>query len=876
MKATVKLLFPASLCLLSMILAACSGVPGGNGNNNGNGGGNTTGPFTIGGTVTGMYGSGLILQNNGGDNLTVNANGTFTFKTAIANQKPYAVTVSTEPSNPTQTCSVTNGTGSATANVTTVQVLCAAPNATISVSVSGLTGTGLVVQNNANDSLTINANGTYQFKNTVTGTYAVTVLTQPLNPTEICTVANGSGTATTNAVTINVSCVLSYTIGGTVNGLEGSGLVLQDNNGDNLKITASGVFTFPTQLATGTNYAVTVFTQPSNPAQTCVVTNGTGPATSNITTVVVTCPAVTYTVGGVVVGVQGPPPAPPSVNLPISNNSFVIQNNSGDNLTVTQNGPFTFPTPVNLNGAYNVNVFTSPSTQQQSCWTFNFKGVVTGNVTSVVVDCGHDDWAWISGTKTAGTIQAPQYGSFPSSKPPTLPNPYTNTPGARNFGAGWTDASGNLWLFGGQGWELSGNSTPDTLYGNLNDLWECQVVFADTNHCQWQLVNGYSTTAVTFGTATTQGAALIALAQHQDNGPILSGVLAVPTSRWGASTWTDPTKTQLWVFGGNGNGTQLLNDLWMFNTSTLQWTFVSGSATGGDIGGTYTGATPYPGSRWGAVTWTDKSGNVWLFGGFGYDANSNVGFLNDLWKFNGSVWTFVSGGATNTINQNGVYSGAAAYPGGRQEAVAWTDASGNLWLFGGEGEDATGTTNGILNDLWMYNITANTWTFVAGSNTANQNGVYGTQPLIGSPNTAQAAGTVGLTGGTTGTVPGSRRGSAAWTDANGTLWLYGGWGLDSKGTNGNGYLNDLWAFDTTTSTWTWVKGSNTGDQNGNYGSLTRPYAPYVLWTPGGRSGATYWIDGTNQLWIFGGQGYDSTSTSGNGFLNDLWRYVPFQ
>ena len=101
------------------------------------------------------------------------------------------------------------------------------------------------------------------------------------------------------------------------------------------------------------------------------------------------------------------------MNLPLTNNSFTLQNNNGDNFTVTQNGPFDFATPVALNGAYNVTVFTGPTTQNQACWYFNYKGIVTGNISSVVIDCGHNDWEWINGTKTAGTISAPQYGSFP-------------------------------------------------------------------------------------------------------------------------------------------------------------------------------------------------------------------------------------------------------------------------------------------------------------------------------------------------------------------------------------------------------------------------------------------------------------------------------
>jgi len=58
----------------------------------------------------------------------------------------------------------------------------------------------------------------------------------------------------------------------------GTGLILQDNNGDNLAVTQNGAFTFKTQLPTGTAYAVTVFAQPTTPPQTCVVATGTAAA----------------------------------------------------------------------------------------------------------------------------------------------------------------------------------------------------------------------------------------------------------------------------------------------------------------------------------------------------------------------------------------------------------------------------------------------------------------------------------------------------------------------------------------------------------------------------------------------------------------------
>lgn len=102
----------------------------------------------------------------------------------------------------------------------------------------------------------------------------------------------------------------TYTVGGTVTGLSGSGLVLENNGGDDLTVAASGSFTFATALMTGANYAVTVKTQPTNPAQTCTLSNASGTAaSSNITNVAVSCknnatPATT--------AVGTPLPTPPS------------------------------------------------------------------------------------------------------------------------------------------------------------------------------------------------------------------------------------------------------------------------------------------------------------------------------------------------------------------------------------------------------------------------------------------------------------------------------------------------------------------------------------------------------------------------------------
>lgn len=904
MKAALKPFFFLHLMAILVLVVGCSSIP------KGTGGGGTGGPFTISVTVSGLTGTGLVLADNATDKLTVTANGTLAFATTIASGGSYAVTVQTQPSSPIQTCAAAAGTGSnITANVTVIVSCTTNPvTATIGGAVSGLVaGSSVILQDNGGDSLTITAPGPFTFKTAVTGAdvYAVTVVTQPVNPNQICTVTGGSGVASANVTNVAVNCVLSYTIGGTVTGLVGTGLILQ-NSSDSEQLTISPAngnqaFTFKNLVPTGTAYTVTIFAEPTAPTQACTVSpgTGTGTATATVTSVAIVCPAVTYSVGGTVVGLAGIPPN----NGVLTDGSFLLQNNLGNTLTVTENGPFTFATQEALNDQFQISVFHGASTQSQVCTLWNYKGVVTGSINTAIVDCAHDDWTWIDGTKTAGTIAAPQYGSFAGSAPPTFPNPFTNTPGARYGAAGWTDKGGNLWLFGGDGWELAGGSPQDTLNATMNDLWVC-VNLGD--YCQWQLQGGYDPTVVNTVPPSTVGKQIIANAQHEAQGGVYSSP-GIPPARLGAATWTDNTGN-LWLFGGS-NGNNYLNDLWMFNASALsgdftatagQWTWESSAVSPTvDQNGVYPpNANPYPGARTNAVTWTDAAGNFWLFGGFGWDSAGTLGFLNDLWEYTGT-WTFVSG--SSLANQVGVYGtpGVAAgtnVPGGRQEAVGWADAAGNLWLFGGEGEDGNNppTANGILDDLWFYNITAKQWTFVMGKTTANQTGAYEAQTVVGPVNTTGAASTCGLAVGltmgsnvicssvsTTGAMPGSRWGASGWIDAGGNLWLFGGWGLDSTGTNGNGALSDLWVYTPNSTagqpgTWAWIKGSNTGAANGVYGDEVRPYKTFEQWNPGGRSNATHWVDGLGQLWMFGGQGYDSTSTTGNGNLNDMWRYLPYK
>jgi len=167
--------------------------------------------YTIGGNVSNLTGTGLVLQNNGGDDLAIDADGNFTFVTALDDGTAYAVTVLTQPNELNQTCTVSNGSGTlAGANVTSVEVSCVTDTFTIGGNVSGLVGTGLVLQNNGTDDLAINADGSFTFPTATEdgGSYNVSILTQPDGPDEICSISGGAGTISGEIVNdVSVTCV---------------------------------------------------------------------------------------------------------------------------------------------------------------------------------------------------------------------------------------------------------------------------------------------------------------------------------------------------------------------------------------------------------------------------------------------------------------------------------------------------------------------------------------------------------------------------------------------------------------------------------------------------------------------------------------------
>lgn len=366
------------------------------------------------------------------------------------------------------------------------------------------------------------------------------------------------------------------------------------------------------------------------------------------------------------------------------------------------------------------------------------------------------NWTWMKGSNVASAPGV--YGTLGVGAT-------ANTPGARYGGATWVDASGKLWLFGGNGYIT-------TTAGALADLWNYDPA---TNNWTW--AGGNSTTLNVNGIYGTQGT---------------GSTSNLPGARYQSVSWIDGSGN-LWLFGGTGfpatGSTGSLNDLWKYEPSTGNWTWMKGVNTTGNSGTYGAKGTPAtantPGARFGAVAWTDPLGKLWLFGGTGFSPGLSGFSLGDLWRYDPVVnqWAWMSGSAVSgSFNGSFGTKGVAAVsnsPSYRTLSAGWTDNFGRLWLFGGSGYGALGASTSDLNDLWVYDIANNLWTWIKGPSTQQTNGIYGT------------AGVTTVTN-----MPGSRNSANAFT-ANGPVndpWLFGGFAYPSNGT-ASVRSNDLWTLD---------------------------------------------------------------------------------
>jgi uncharacterized repeat protein (TIGR03803 family) len=330
--------------------------------------------YTLGGTLSGLNGSGLILAN-GADTLPISSGvTTFAMPAQVAYTASYDVTVKTQPAG--LACSVSHGQGTMPASaVSDVAVSCTDQPFSVSGTISGLGNyTGLVLVNGS-DTLTVSAGATsftMPAQVPFASNYNVVVQSSPTGLT--CSVANGNGTmGTANVTNVAVTCSdQSYILGGTITGFTQSNLVLA-NGSDTISVSSgTSTFAMPTQVAYTSSYNVHVVVQPRG--LTCSVSNGIGmmPA-GTVANVAVNCSVNTYTIGGAISGLTA--------------TGLVLLNNGGDATPIAANAiQFTMHTGVVLGGTYAITAQTQPT--DQTCTINNAGGSpVFADVWSIAIAC---------------------------------------------------------------------------------------------------------------------------------------------------------------------------------------------------------------------------------------------------------------------------------------------------------------------------------------------------------------------------------------------------------------------------------------------------------------------------------------------------------
>lgn len=190
-------------------------------------------------------------------------------------------------------------------------------------------------------------------------------------------------------------------VSGTLSGLAaGSSIILTDNGGDLLTLTANGSFTFSARLSAGSTYNVQVKMPPS--AEYCIVANASGTiGSTDVTNVAVTCsPTPLYSVSGTLSGLR-------------TGDVVAVQNNAANTLTLRENGAFTFSAPLQNNAPYNVTVSLPPASGP--CVVLNGSGAIAGaNIINLVVSCntvstlaGSGAAGALDGTGASATFSAP-------------------------------------------------------------------------------------------------------------------------------------------------------------------------------------------------------------------------------------------------------------------------------------------------------------------------------------------------------------------------------------------------------------------------------------------------------------------------------------
>jgi gliding motility-associated-like protein len=431
-------------------------------------------------------------------------------------------------------------------------------------------------------------------------------------------------------------------------------------------------------------------------------------------------------------------------------------------------------------------------------------------------------YTWVHGVDTGGNIGNYGVKGMPAD---------SNLPAARYQSAYWTDKQGNFWMFGGVTFLVPG-------YNEQNDMWK----FTPSTN-QWTWMNGPKFASDPDGEFGIKGIS------SPNNYPSIRG--------WGANCWTD-TAGNLWLYGGYGRDSALatgfLSDLWKYNVTTNEWTWINGSSTiyhnqVKGITGLYADSITPGALEEVKSSWVDnKTNHFYMFGGMHYGINNpGIQYTNDLFEFNPQInqWRHVKGNSayytTGNFGTKGVED-TANYPPGRCSYTKWKDPFGDFYIFGG----ARFADTANLNDVWRYSTTSNAWTWMNGSSAKNVKTPYGPFCLYDSNNNP---------------YPRLENQTAQNRTCVNSFWSFGGYDIID-----DIVYNDLWVYNSQNQLWSRQFGKDTAGFAGVYGTKGVASPTNEI---GARCGVAIWIGNDNNVYIFGGINHDVSNVN-----NDMWRYTP--
>lgn len=425
------------------------------------------------------------------------------------------------------------------------------------------------------------------------------------------------------------------------------------------------------------------------------------------------------------------------------------------------------------------------------------------------------EWTWMSGDNFIQSLGNYGVQGVPST---------SNFPPAVYEPCDWQDQQGNFWVFGG---------FSSIINSDMADLWKYNP---STNEWTWMKGIGAISNGIDSGYYGTMG---------------IASPLNRPSGRgWGTPSWSD-NNGNLWLYGGPFN----CADLWKYNIATNEWTWMQGNPWNYAQQANYgtfqvPSLTNTPGiRRETSATWTDSNGNLWLFGGQGYDSTiTGWTHFNDMWKFDVSInqWTWMNG--ANHPNDSGYYGimgipSPLNRPPARHAYAKWKDTSGNFYLFGGVRFFAPSCALNGFNDVWKYDISLNNWVWIGGDSTVNDIGSYAGECVTLNSNMPRNA----------------FENRSVCYDSLGNVFLFGSFGIANCNTYSTTF-NELWQYSTIHNEWTLLR-QDSAVVWGTKGVSSPFNAPPKTF------GTLAWYR-NNEVWLFGG----SHSGNGNSY-NCLWRYT---